>query len=140
MLLHHENKQRRRREAALEQLLEDRRRQVAAALHGFRDTMPAESPAAKDVDDHAVEELTRGMEFALAEMRAATLQRIDEAIQRLHDGTYGICTDCGGDISEARLEALPFASLCRYCQAERELTALTAHPLESEPGSRPHQI
>jgi RNA polymerase-binding protein DksA len=140
MSLRHENRHRRHREAVLERLLEDRRREVAAALHGFRDTVLAESPAGKDLEDHAVEELTRGMEFALAEMKAATLQRIDEAIRRLHNGAYGICTDCGADISEARLAALPFASLCRYCQAEWETTAHTAHPLESEQGSRPHQI
>jgi RNA polymerase-binding transcription factor len=123
---------RRRVERVLERLLQDRRREVAATLHGFRDTLPAEAPAAKDVDDHAVEDLTRDLEFALAQMRTATLQRIDDAIRRLRDGTYGICTDCGADIAQARLEALPFASLCRYCQAEREITEQPGSPLESD--------
>jgi DnaK suppressor protein len=129
-----ETKDRHDLERVLETLLEERRREVAASFHGFRDAVPSESPAAKDVDDHAVEELTRGMEFALAEMKSATLQRIDEAIRRLHNGTFGICTDCGADLSEARLRALPFASLCRYCQVEREITDHARNPLESEVG------
>jgi len=131
---------RRRREAALTRVLDQRRDEIAGHLQGWNDLAPAETPAAKDADDHAVEDLSREMEFALAQMRSTTLQRIDEAIRRLRDGTYGLCTDCGADISEARLRALPFASLCRYCQAEREVIERPASPLETAPGSRPHAI
>jgi DnaK suppressor protein len=60
------------------------------------------------------------MDLALAEMRSLTLQNIEAAIRRLEQGTFGICTDCGVDIAEARLRALPFARLCQPCQAGRE--------------------
>jgi RNA polymerase-binding transcription factor len=129
---------RRDREAALTRVLEERRDEIAGRLHRCSDFAP--TAAAKDVDDHAVEELSRDMEFALAQMRSTTLQRIDEAIRRLRDGTYGLCSDCGVDIPEARLRALPFASLCRYCQGERERVEHPPSPLESLPGSRPHAI
>jgi DnaK suppressor protein len=129
--------QKRRRTGELRGFLERRRQEVMAALHEFRGTAAAESPATKDPDDHAVEDLARGMECALAEMKAATLQRIDDAIHRLGSGTYGVCTDCGSDIDESRLRALPFAPRCRHCQADRESAEAAVHPLESGAGTRP---
>jgi DnaK suppressor protein len=48
-------------------------------------------------------------------------QAIDEALTRLNEGTYGICAECGVEISERRLEAVPFAKLCVECQAREEL-------------------
>lgn len=43
------------------------------------------------------------------------LRAIDAALGRIEDGEYGTCTQCGGAISEARLEAVPTAALCRNC-------------------------
>jgi RNA polymerase-binding protein DksA len=108
------------REAALRDLLANRREEIVEKLHGLRELAPPEAAAAKDPDDHAADDLSREMEFALAEMRSATLQRIEDALRRLGEGTYGVCTDCGADIPQARLKALPFASLCRNCQFDRE--------------------
>jgi hypothetical protein len=67
-----------------------------------------------------MEDFVLGMDFALMEMESETLRKIDEAIQRLEDGTYGACAECDETISEARLKALPFATVCRDCQAQRE--------------------
>lgn len=61
-----------------------------------------------------------GMDLALLELESETLANIDEAIARLKAGTYGVCSGCDEAISEARLQALPFATVCRDCQAERE--------------------
>jgi RNA polymerase-binding protein DksA len=49
-----------------------------------------------------------------------TLQKIDEAIHRIDDGTYGICDMCGQLIRKARLQHLPFAHTCMECQSEME--------------------
>ena len=49
-----------------------------------------------------------------------TLQRIDEALHRIDDGTYGICAMCGQLIRKARLQHLPFAHTCMECQSEME--------------------
>ena len=54
------------------------------------------------------------------QMKTETLKKIDQAIQRLEDGTYGRCEECEREISEARLRALPFATLCRDCQEQAE--------------------
>jgi DnaK suppressor protein len=56
-------------------------------------------------------------------MKARTLTRIDEALQRVDQGTYGTCDECGKDIAEARLSAVPFALLCLECQQREETLA-----------------
>jgi DnaK suppressor protein len=48
------------------------------------------------------------------------LHRINDALRKLMDGSYGVCTHCGRRIQEARLRALPLARLCIKCQAEEE--------------------
>lgn len=53
-----------------------------------------------------------------------SLERVNRALQKLENGTYGICEDCGVRIDRARLEALPQAVYCLDCQAEHEYRAL----------------
>jgi DnaK suppressor protein len=77
--------------------------------------------AAMDVGDQALMDLEREMGISLLEMRNRKRQMIDETITRLHEGTYGICADCGIEISEKRLAAVPFAKLCVDCQSRQEL-------------------
>lgn len=48
------------------------------------------------------------------------LKELDTALERVRSGSYGKCELCGEDISPARLEALPFATLCVKCQSESE--------------------
>jgi len=48
------------------------------------------------------------------------LLKIDEAIRKLDEGTYGICEDCGDEISEQRLKILPYAIYCIDCKEKRE--------------------
>lgn len=48
------------------------------------------------------------------------LQRIATALERIGDGSYGLCEDCGDPIPDVRLEAIPYASLCVECATERE--------------------
>lgn len=48
------------------------------------------------------------------------LAEVNEALHRLDDGTYGLCQVCGGAIDAARLDALPYASLCLRCKARSE--------------------
>ena len=46
--------------------------------------------------------------------------KIDAALEKLQEGTYGICEDCGGKINEERLKVLPFAIYCKDCQEKIE--------------------
>lgn len=56
----------------------------------------------------------------LNERNLLFLKKVEAAKQKIADGTYGICEDCGADISQKRLLARPTASLCIGCQEEKE--------------------
>ena len=60
-------------------------------------------------------DIQEDIELALIEMKANTLQKIVEALGRLDRDAYGVCSDCGGEIAERRLLALPFALRCKDC-------------------------
>ena len=68
------------------------------------------------------------LDAALVDLGTRTIHRIDEAIERLEAGDYGVCARCGDGIGEARLRALPFAALCCDCEAERERDGAPNHP------------
>ncbi len=52
---------------------------------------------------------------ALANEGVAELAQVNAALQRMNDGTYGVCVDCGQEINVARLEARPYAAKCIRC-------------------------
>ena len=52
--------------------------------------------------------------------KSETLKKINEALRRLEEGTYGNCFECGEEIAQARLRALPFAVRCKDCEEARE--------------------
>jgi len=55
-----------------------------------------------------------------AQMETNELSRIDAALSKMQDGSYGLCEDCGKRIPKARLEALPHATRCLSCQLVSE--------------------
>lgn len=62
------------------------------------------------------------IEFALIQMKAETLDQINQALSRLDEGAYGYCLECGEEIPERRLRALPFAIRCKDCTEALEVT------------------
>jgi DnaK suppressor protein len=101
-------------------MLEDRRREIHDKLRSLRETLPAEVVEVKDPEERSVADFVQDVDFALMEMKSATLAKIDEALYRLEHGRYGVCDECGEEIGEARLKAVPFAGLCRDCQEQAE--------------------
>jgi len=73
-----------------------------------------------DVVDLAQESSKNELSLHLAEVESRELGQIDKAIQKIGEGTYGVCEKCGVNISPARLKALPFANKCIRCQEEDE--------------------
>lgn len=104
----------------LRQMLEDRRTEIQQKLRSLRETLPAEAALVRDTEEQSVDDFVQEVDFALMEMKSETLRRIDEAVQRLEEGRYGACAECGNEIPAARLRALPFATLCRACQEGEE--------------------
>ena len=68
-------------------------------------------------------------------MKAETLNKINEALARLEEGRYGLCFECGEEIAEARLRALPFAVRCKDCEEAREVAAQRERSLAQRRGS-----
>jgi DnaK suppressor protein len=110
----------RERYRVLKAMLEERRNQIHTKLRVLRETLPAEAREVTDAEEQSVNDFVRDVELALIEMTAETLGQIDLALQRLEAGTYGACAQCGAEIAEARLKAVPFATLCRACQEAQE--------------------
>jgi DnaK suppressor protein len=116
--------------AGLRQMLIDRRREIqddvqSRIRHGLTDR-PNEVRDVLEVSDAGIQ---GDIEFALLQMRAETLSRIDEALVRLGAGEYGSCAECDGEIAERRLRALPFAVRCQACEDRREQARRRAHQL-----------
>jgi len=105
----------------LKSMLEDRRREIQDKLRSLRDTLPIEAATVKDAEEQSVDDFVQEMDFAIMEMKAESLGKIDEAMRRLEGGVYGVCAECGTEIAAARLKALPFATLCVSCQEREEM-------------------
>jgi RNA polymerase-binding protein DksA len=111
--------------AHFHELLLDERARVERAIAGLRDGHPGsiedeaeEVNGSLDTDDlgeTASITLGREIDYSLGENSQTVLGEIDGALQRIEDGTYGTCTNCGKEIAVERLEAHPWASLCIDC-------------------------
>ena len=114
------------RKEALRKILLAKRDAVSQAIRqqlgqSLTDEQQRRLESAMDSGDQALVDLDREMGISLQEMRNKERQQIDDALVSLEEGTYGICVDCGEEIDERRLKALPFARLCVACQETREL-------------------
>ena len=81
---------------------------------------------ARDIEDDSFSNLIVDLNYADIDRDADELRRIDSALTRLSDGSYGTCVDCGQDIPLARLNAEPTAERCIRCQELFEKTHATA--------------
>jgi DnaK suppressor protein len=107
----------------LKKMLEDRRRELMNAVQDkMRDVRSSEGKDREVLDQGESSEvdIQEDIEFALIQMKSETLSKIDAALRRLDENTYGNCFECGDEISEARLRALPFAVRCKDCEEARE--------------------
>jgi DnaK suppressor protein len=73
-----------------------------------------------DVIDAALDSAQDEICSQLAEVESRELSHIENALQRMREGQYGVCEACGCNIPMARLHALPYATLCIDCQREAE--------------------
>jgi len=73
-----------------------------------------------DPTDRASLESDRNFELRIRDRERKLILKIQEAIQRIDDGVFGICEVCGGPISEKRLIARPVTTLCIDCKTKQE--------------------
>ena len=117
----------RSRYAELKQMLEERRREIQAEvqgkMRGVREegTWGGKLNEVLDAVESAEADIQEELEFSLVQMKSETLNKINDALVRLDQGSYGNCFDCGEEIAEKRLRALPFAVRCKDCEEAREV-------------------
>ena len=104
----------------LRNLLVQRRQELLRGLHDELASTAAAGIDYGDIADQASASLYNELAHGFAEIASADIRMIDQAIQRIDDQTYGLCESCGQPIPQARLRALPFASLCVRCKREEE--------------------
>ncbi len=85
-----------------------------------------------DTYDLASEERDREINFILSDRERVKIKQIDDALERLDEGTYGVCESCGLEIAEERLQAMPFSRLCRDCQQDQEKEARAQRRYDDE--------
>ena len=90
------------------------------------------SPFADEVDEIQANE-SREIGFATRELLVARVNRLSAALDRLSDGGYGTCVECGEEISPARLRAMPEVQTCVRCQDRIERLGRQYEPEETEP-------
>ena len=73
-----------------------------------------------DVIDAALDTAQDEISSQLAEVESRELTHIETALERMRSGNYGACEGCGSAIPLARLQALPYATMCIQCQREAE--------------------
>ena len=117
-------------------MLKDRRLELTSEVHGkIRDVRADKGKDREPLNGESSEiDIQEDIELALIQMKFETLNKINEALKRLEEDSYGNCFECGEEISEARLRALLFAVRCKDCEEARELAErkkLVAQRLDS---------
>jgi len=113
-------------------ILEERRRKLDALgrhqgnLEEIKSTRSAEYEEEVTLSDDK-EYLSK-----LIEAQSRGLEDINRALERILEGTYGQCVQCGGDIGKERLEALPTAELCLACKRDEEESGQSGGPRRQE--------
>ncbi len=110
----------------MRELLEMRRDALRQALAGdLSGLMELREQTAGDTIDQALDSAHHELNSQLAEVESRELASIENALERMRVGQYGLCEGCDNKIPFARLSALPYATLCIECQrvAERDGTA-----------------
>jgi DnaK suppressor protein len=133
----------RSRYTELKTMLEGRQRELHAEVQGkMRDVRSEGAWGTKqnevfDAVESSEADIQDDIEFALIQMKSETLNKINDALLRLEQGDYGNCFECGEEIAEKRLRALPFAVRCKDCEEAREIAEKRERQISARRGSAP---
>jgi RNA polymerase-binding protein DksA len=115
--------------ARFRSILEEERQRVLDAISYLHEETPGSlaeetQEVAGTLDNHlgetATATLDREIDYSLEENSEQVLKAIEGALERIHEGTFGICQTCREPISEERLEAIPYATQCIDCRRKGE--------------------
>ncbi|MGB9629384.1 MAG: TraR/DksA family transcriptional regulator [Thermodesulfobacteriota bacterium] len=101
-------------------LLKEREQIVGELRKTFESSQEMGQDGIQDIGDEAANIYNKQLLLSLNENERMMLQEVDEALDRIENGTYGICEECGGPIGLKRLEVKPVAKYCVPCKTKLE--------------------
>ena len=111
-------------ERALHSKLERLLGQQETILRGrrqiLREGLPSATSGVLDAEEISLDAEEQGVGLSVLALTSHNVRGIEAALQRLAAGVFGQCSDCGGEISRARLRAQPFATFCLTCQERHD--------------------
>ncbi|MDR0816537.1 MAG: RNA polymerase-binding protein DksA [Desulfovibrio sp.] len=102
--------------ALLTKMLEDAQQKGDSTLEDMTDS----NEIFADPADRATAESDRAFTLRIRDRERRLIRKIQAALQRIGDGTFGVCDECGKDVSIERLKARPVTRLCINCKARQE--------------------
>lgn len=105
---------------AIRSSLFERREALASDLRQATQSLLSEDEVHADVVDQAAADADRTLSMHMKNREREILFQIDAALKRVDEGSFGDCERCDESISEGRLMAFPFTTLCIDCKAELE--------------------
>jgi DnaK suppressor protein len=85
-----------------------------------QDGREADEEATQDIADKAANSYTKEFLFHQSDENRRLLQLVNEALERIKTGSYGVCLGCEQDVQQKRLEAIPWARHCIECQEKQD--------------------
>jgi len=116
-------------QAELRKVLESQRQKLTEEIQRKKRELRAEKTKFPESEggrlgglesDGIAESVQDEIDISLVQSKTDMLHKIEDALGRLEKGRYGNCSECGGEISERRLQALPFAIRCKSCEESFE--------------------
>lgn len=102
------------------------RNELEGGLNNSMQTMHREEQSSfPDPTDQATMESDRDFDLRIRDRERRLIRKIDQAMNRIREGTFGMCESCGGKISVKRLQARPVTTLCIDCKTAQEIEERT---------------
>jgi DnaK suppressor protein len=101
-------------------LLEEKQRIINNSKNALKNELALSPDDLPDETDLAASEVNQNLVFKLRDRERQLLAKIDEAMERIEDGSFGTCMDCEEPIEIRRLEARPVSTLCIACKERQE--------------------
>ncbi len=106
--------------ARFKQILEDKRAEILNEAERTLNELTVQPGNIPDPNDRASAEADRSFELRIRDRERKLLPKIETALERIKDGSFGQCEECGHEIGMKRLEARPVTSLCIDCKTLQE--------------------
>ncbi len=101
-------------------LLEEKQRILNNSKNALKNELALSPDDLPDETDLAASEINQNLVFKLRDRERQLLSKIDEALARMDEGSFGICQECEEPIEPRRLEARPVSTLCIACKEKQE--------------------